>query len=48
MYTRIDSNLPIMFVLGGSFEEITGKSKDEVKEFSINSIKEMYEFQQLL
>ena len=41
----LDTILPIMFVLGGSFEEITGKSKDEVKEFSINSIKEMYEFQ---
>ena len=41
----LDTILPIMFVLGGSFEEITGKSKDEVKEFSISSIKEMYEFQ---
>ena len=41
----LDTVLPIMHVLGGSFEEITGKSKDEVKEFSIASIKEMYEFQ---
>ena len=41
----LDTILPIMNVLGGSFEEITGKSKDEVKEFSISSIKEMYEFQ---
>ena len=41
----LDTILPIMFVLGGSFEEITGKSKDEIKEFSIGSIKEMYEFQ---
>ena len=43
----LDTILPIMYVLGGSFEEITGKSKDEVKEFSISSIKEMYEFQLL-
>ena len=41
----LDNILPIMYVLGGSFEEISGKSKDEVKEFSISSIKEMYEFQ---
>lgn len=41
----LDTILPIMYVLGGSFEEITGKSKDEIKEFSIGSIKEMYEFQ---
>ena len=41
----LDTILPIMNVLGGSFEEITGKNKDEVKEFSIASIKEMYEFQ---
>ena len=41
----LDTILPVMYVLGGSFEEITGKSKDEIKEFSIGSIKEMYEFQ---
>ena len=41
----LDTILPVMYVLGGSFEEITGKSKDEVTAFSINSIKEMYEFQ---
>ena len=41
----LDTILPLMYVLGGSFEEITGKSEDEVKEFSISSIKEMYEFQ---
>ena len=41
----VDTILPIMYVLGGSFEEISGRGKDEVKEFSISSIKEMYEFQ---
>ena len=41
----LDTILPVMYVLGGSFEEITGKNKDEIKEFSISSIKEMYEFQ---
>ena len=38
----LDTILPIMFVLDGSFEEITGKNKEEVQEFSIKSIKEMY------
>ena len=41
----LDTILPIMYVLDGSFEEIEGKNKDEIKEFSISSIKEMYEFQ---
>ena len=41
----LDTILPIMYVLGGSFEEINSNGKDEVKEFSISSIKEMYEYQ---
>ena len=42
----IDTVAPIIFAMGGSIDEAyTGKSKDEVKEFSISSIKEMYEFQ---
>ena len=43
---RLNTVAPITYVLNGSVDEMyTGKSKDEVKEFSINSIKEMYEFQ---
>ena len=43
---RINTVAPILYVMGGSLDEAyTGKSKDTVKEISINSIKEMYEFQ---
>lgn len=43
---RLDTVAPIIYAVGGSLDEMfTGKSKDVVKEFSINSIKEMYEFQ---
>lgn len=42
----IDTVAPVIYAMGGSIDEaFTGKSKDEVKEFSISSIKEMYEFQ---
>lgn len=45
---RLDTVAPPVYVLGGSIDEmLTGKSKDEVKAFSISSIKEIYE-QQLL
>lgn len=45
---RLNTVAPPIYVLGGSIDEmLTGKGKDEVKEFSINSIKEIYE-QQLL
>lgn len=43
---RLDTVAPVIYAMGGSVDEMyTGKSKDEVKEISINSIKEMYEFQ---
>lgn len=43
---RLDTVAPVIYAVGGSIDEMyTGKSKDEVKEFSIGSIKEMYEFQ---
>lgn len=43
---RIDTVAPIILAMGGSLDEMyTGKSKDKIKEFSIESIKEMYEFQ---
>ena len=36
----------LCIAVGGSLDEMyTGKSKDKIKEFSIESIKEMYEFQ---
>ena len=45
---RLDTVAPPVYILGGSIDEmLTGKSKDEVKEFSISSIKEIYE-QQLI
>ena len=43
---RVSTVAPVIYVMGGSLDEAyTGKSKDTVKEISINSIKEMYEFQ---
>ena len=45
---RLDTVAPVIFAMGGSIDEMyTDKSKDSVKETSINSIKEIYE-QQLL
>ena len=42
----IDIVADIIYSLGGSLDEMyTGKSKDDVKEISINSIKEIYEQQ---
>lgn len=43
----IDTVSDVIYAMGGSMDEMCnpGKSKDEVKEISINSIKEMYEFQ---
>ena len=37
----------VISVMGGSFEEMfsQGKTKEDLKEFSISSIKEMYEYQ---
>lgn len=43
---RLDTVAPVIYAMGGSIDEMyTGKSKDRIKEFSIESIKEMYEFQ---
>ena len=43
---RLDTVAPVIYAIGGSIDEMyTGKSKDAVKETSINSIKEMYEYQ---
>ena len=43
---RLDTVAPVIFAMGGSLDEMyTGKSKDKIKEISIESIKEMYEFQ---
>lgn len=45
---RLDTVAPVIYAMGGSIDEMyTGKSKDAVKEISINSIKEIYEYQLL-
>ena len=45
---RLDTVAPVIYAMGGSIDEMyTGNNKDEMKEISINSIKEIYE-QQLL
>lgn len=43
----IDTVAPVIYAMGGSVDEMCnpGKSKDEVKEISISSIKEIYEYQ---
>lgn len=43
---RLDTVAPVIYAVGGSIDEMyTGKNKDAVKEISINSIKEIYEYQ---
>lgn len=43
---RLDTVAPVIYAMGGSIDEMyTGKSKDKLQETSIESIKEMYEFQ---
>lgn len=43
---RLDTVAPVIYAMGGSIDEMyTGKSEDAVKEISIASIKELYEFQ---
>ena len=43
---RLNTVAPVTYVLNGSIDEMySGKSKDEITEISISSIKEMYEFQ---
>lgn len=43
---RLDTVAPVIYAMGGSIDEMyTGKNKDAVKEISIASIKEIYEYQ---
>lgn len=43
---RLKTVAPVLYVMGGSLDEAyTGKSKDTVKEISMLSMKELYEFQ---
>ena len=44
---RVDTVAPIVYALGGSMDEMLnpGKSKDEIKEVGVSSLKEFYEFQ---
>ena len=44
---RVDTVAPVVYALGGSMDEMLnpGKSKDELKEVSVSSIKEIYEYQ---
>ena len=43
----IDTVAPVIYAMGGSIDEMynPGKSKDTMKEISISSIKEIYEYQ---
>lgn len=43
----IDTVAPVVYAMGGSIDEMynPGKSKDAMKEISISSIKEIYEYQ---
>ena len=44
---RLDTVAPVVYAMGGSLDEMLnpGKSKDELKEVSVISLKESYEFQ---
>ena len=44
---RLDTVAPIVYAMGGSLDEMFNpdKSKDAMKEVSVNSLKEVYEFQ---
>lgn len=44
---RIDTIAPVVYAMGGSLDEMLNpdKSKDAMKEVSVNSLKEVYEFQ---
>ena len=43
---RLNTVAPVTYALDGSVDEMyTGKTKDELKEISLTSIREMYEFQ---
>ena len=44
---RIDTVAPVVYALGGSMDEMLnpGKTKDALKEVSVSSLKEIYEYQ---
>lgn len=44
---RLDTVAPVVYAMGGSLDEMLNpdKSKDAMKEVSVNSLKEVYEFQ---
>lgn len=44
---RLDTVAPIVYAMGGSLDEMFNpdKSRDAIKEVSVNSLKEVYEFQ---
>lgn len=42
---RLSTVTPIIYIMNGSIDAMLGKSKDEIKDTSIKSIKDMYEFQ---
>lgn len=43
---RLDTVAPVVYAMGGSIDEMyTGKSREVTKEITINSIKEIYEYQ---
>ena len=44
---RLDTVAPIVYALGGSIDEMLNpdKSKDEIKEVGVSSLKDFYEFQ---
>lgn len=44
---RLDTVAPVVYAMGGSMDEMLnpGKSKDDLKEVSVVSLKEAYEFQ---
>ena len=43
---RLDTVAPVIYAMGGSLDEMyAGKSKEPANEITINSIKDMYEFQ---
>lgn len=44
---RLDTVAPVVYAMGGSLDEMLnpGKSKDEMKEVSVISLKDSYEFQ---
>lgn len=44
---RIDTVAPVVYALGGSMDEMLnpGKTKDDLKEVSVASLKEIYEYQ---